>query len=158
MKTTKLTVLVSLGILFFVGAAKSSPLPDFSFKNPLFNGNGYGTYALTIENEQYTRQQAIQQALEAAKQQAQASQVNTPVNQFLANLQSRIYAQISQNLATAMFSPGAATSGTMNFQGNTIFWQNMGDSISLVVTDTLGNQTSISVPLGSFTFIQPGAR
>jgi hypothetical protein len=158
MKTTKLTVLVSLGILLFVSAVNSSPLPDFSFKNPLFNGNGYGTYALTVENEQYTRQQAIQQALEAAKQQAQASQVNTPVNQFLANLQSRIYAQISQNLATAMFSPGAATSGTMNFQGNTIFWQNMGDSISLVVTDTLGNQTSISVPLGSFTFIQPGAR
>ena len=156
MKTTKLTVLVSLGILLFVSAVNSSPLPDFSFKNPLFNGNGYGTYALTVENEQYTRQQAIQQALEAAKQQAQASQVNTPVNQFLANLQSRIYAQISQNLATAMFSPGAATSGTMNFQGNTIFWQNLGDSISLVVTDNPGNQTNISVPLGSFTFTQPG--
>ena len=95
--------------------------------------------------------------LTPAQQQAQASQLNTPVNQFLANLQSRIYAQISQNLATAMFSPGAATSGSMNFQGNTIFWQNLGNSISLVVTDNLGNQTSISVPLGSFTFTQPGA-
>ena len=158
MHLKRLAGLVSFSILFSVSYAKSAPLQDFTFKNPLFNGNGYGTYALTIENEQYTRQQAIQQALEAAKQQAQASQVNTPVNQFLANLQSRIYAQISQNLATAMFSPGAATSGTMNFQGNTIFWQNMGDSISLVVTDTLGNQTSISVPLGSFTFIQPGAK
>ena len=158
MKTTLPIVLVSLGILFFVGAAKSSPLPDFSFKNPLFNGNGYGTYALTIENEQYTRQQAIQQALEAAKQQAIASKTNTPINQFLANLQSRVYAQISQNLATAMFSPGASTSGSMTFQGNTIFWQNLGESISLVVTDSLGNQTTISVPLGSFTFVQPSVK
>ena len=114
--------------------------------------------ACCLENEQFTRQQAIQQALEAAKQQASASQTNTPINQFLANLQSRVYAQISQNLATAMFSPGASTSGSMTFQGNTIFWQNMGDSISLVVTDNLGNQTNINVPLGSFTFIQPGAK
>lgn len=158
MRALNLTSLVSVCIFLIVKAASSAPLPDFGFKNPLFNGNGYGTYALTIENEQFTRQQAIQQALEAAKQQASASQTNTPINQFLANLQSRVYAQISQNLATAMFSPGASTSGSMTFQGNTIFWQNMGDSISLVVTDNLGNQTSINVPLGSFTFIQPGAK
>lgn len=156
MQAKRLASLASLGIVIFVSSAGAAPFSDFTFKNPLFNGNGYGTYALTIENEQFTRQQAIQQSLQAAQQQAQASQLNTPVNQFLANLQSRIYAQISQNLATAMFSPGAATSGSMNFQGNTIFWQNLGDSISLVVTDNLGNQTNISVPLGSFTFTQPG--
>jgi hypothetical protein len=51
-----------------------------------------------------------------------------------------------------MFAPGAATSGTMSFQGNTIFWQNMGTYIELRVTDNLGNQTTIDVPLGSFTF------
>ena len=70
----------------------------------------------------------------------------------MVNLESRIYAQISQNLATAMFAPGASTSGSMNFQGNTIFWQNTGGSINLQITDTLGNQTSLVVPLGQFTF------
>ena len=51
-----------------------------------------------------------------------------------------------------MFAPGAATSGTMSFQGNTIFWQNLGTVIRLQVTDNLGNVTTIDVPLGQFTF------
>lgn len=134
-------------------AVIAAPLPDYTFKSPSFNGQGYSSHVLTMENETYQRQQAINQALLAAKQQAQTNAQNTPVNQFLANLESRIYAQISQNLATAMFAPGAATSGSMNFQGNTIFWQNTGSTINLQVTDTLGNVTSVAVPLGQFTFV-----
>jgi hypothetical protein len=65
-------------------------------------------------------------------------------------LQSRIYAQISQNLATAMFSGGSKTSGQMDFQGNTIFWTNTGTTIQLQVADHIGNVTNINVPLGSF--------
>jgi len=136
----------------------AAPLPDFTFKSPSFTGQGYSSHVLTMENETYQRQQSINQALLAAKQQAQTNAQNTPVNQFLANLESRIYAQISQNLATAMFAPGAASSGSMNFQGNTIFWQNAGSTINLQVTDTLGNVTSIAVPLGQFTFTNPGAQ
>ena len=135
--------------------ALATPLPDFTFKSPAFNSNGYGTYVLTIENETYTRAQSIEQALQSAAQQAKASATNTPINQFLTNLESRIYAQISQNLATAMFAPGAATSGSLNFQGNTIFWQNLGSSVQLQVTDNVGNVTTITVPLGQFTFITP---
>jgi hypothetical protein len=134
----------------------AAPLPDYTFKSPAFNGNGYGTYVTTIENEEYSRKQAILQSLQAAAQQAQANASNTPINQFLTNLESRVYAQISQNLATAMFAPGAAQSGSINFQGNTIFWQNQGSSIQLQVTDNIGNVTNINVPLGQFTFITPG--
>lgn len=134
----------------------AAPLPDYTFKSPAFNGNGYGSYVTTIENEEYSRAQAIQQSLQAAAQQAQANAANTPINQFLSNLESRVYAQISQNLATAMFAPGAAQSGSINFQGNTIFWQNQGSSIQLQVVDNLGNVTNINVPLGQFTFIAPG--
>ena len=135
--------------------AVAAPLPDFTFKSPAFNGNGYGSYQLQMENTQYNRQQAIEQALQAAKEQAANSAQNTPLNQFLANLQSRIYAEISQNLATSMFQAGTSTTGSFTFQGNTIFWQNLGSSINLVVTDNLGNSTTINVPLGSFTFTQP---
>ena len=136
-------------------SATAAPLPDYTFKSPSFNGNGYGTYVLTIENEEHTRKQAIEDALKAAQQQAKQDAANTPINQFLVNLESRILAQVSQNLATAMFAPGAATSGTFNFQGNTIFWQNLGTSVQLQVTDNVGNVTTINVPLGSFTFTQP---
>ena len=135
--------------------AEAAPLPDFQFKSPSFNGNGYGTYVLTIQNEEYTRKQAIEQALQAAQDKAKADAANTPINQFLVNLESRVLAQVSQNLATAMFAPGASTSGTFNFQGNTIFWQNLGSTVRLRVTDNLGNVTTIDVPLGSFTFTQP---
>jgi len=128
----------------------AAPLPDYTFKSPSFNGNGYGTYVLTIQNEEYTRAQAIQQALESAKQQAATAAQNTPLNQFLTNLESRVLAQVSQNLATAMFAGGSSTSGTFNFQGNTIYWQNTGGAITLNVTDTLGNVTTINVPLGQF--------
>ena len=136
--------------LLLATTVQAAPLQDFQFKSPSFNGNGYGTYVLTIQNEEYTRAQAIQQALEAAKQQAATAAQNTPLNQFLTNLESRVLAQVSQNLATAMFAGGSSTSGTFNFQGNTIFWQNNGSNISLQVTDNLGNVTTINVPLGSF--------
>ena len=57
-------VIIGAVIAPFVLAA---PIGDFQFKSPSFNGIGYGTYTLTIENEEFTRAQAIQQALEAAK-------------------------------------------------------------------------------------------
>jgi len=142
--------LILILITLTVNSVYSAPLNDFTFKSPSFNGNGYGTYVLTIQNEEYTRQQAIQQALLAAQQQAKTDAANTPLNQFLVNLQSRIYAQISQNLATAMFGPGSTNSGTMDFQGNTISYMKQGNNIQLTVTDNLGNQTVINVPIGQF--------
>lgn len=139
--------------IFLASNCMAGPLPDYSFKSPAFNGNGYSTHELTKYNLEQTRAKEIQQAIEAKAAAAKADAKNTPINQFMVNLESRIYAQISQNLATAMFADGASTTGSMNFQGNTIFWQKNGTtSITLKVTDTLGNQTTIEVPLGQFTF------
>jgi len=136
--------------------AVATPIADYQFKSPSLNGNGYGSFQMALENEQYARSQAIQQALIAAQAQAKADAANTPINQFLTNLESRIYAQISQNLATAMFAGGSSTSGQMNFQGNTIFWTNTGSVIQLQVTDNVGNITTINVPLGSFNITGSG--
>jgi membrane-bound inhibitor of C-type lysozyme len=49
-----------------------------------------------------------------------------------------------------MFANGGSNSGTMNFQGNTIFWSKDGSNIYLQVTDNVGNTTNITVPLGQF--------
>ena len=139
--------------IFLASNSLAGPLPDYSFKSPAFNGNGYSTHELTKYNLEQTRAKEIQQAIEAKAAAAKAEAKNTPINQFMVNLESRIYAQISQNLATAMFADGAATTGSMTFQGNTIFWNKNGTtSITLMVTDTLGNNTTIEVPLGQFTF------
>ena len=139
--------------IFLASTSLAGPLPDYSFKSPAFNGNGYSTHELTKYNLEQTRAKEIQQAIEAKAAAAKAEAKNTPINQFMVNLESRIYAQISQNLATAMFADGAATTGSMTFQGNTIYWNKNGTtSITLMVTDTLGNNTTIEVPLGQFTF------
>ena len=139
--------------------ATATPINDYSFKSPAFNGQGYGTYVLTIENQQYTRSQAILSALESAKQQAAADDKNKPINQFLTNLESRIYAQISQNVATQMFAGGACSTnssvcgGSINFQGNTLSWlkdPTNPTNILLTVRDAVGNSTVINVPLNSF--------
>ena len=149
-KHQSISVIVAI---FLASTSLAGPLPDYSFKSPAFNGNGYSTHELTKYNLEQTRAKEIQQAMESKAAALKAEAKNTPINQFMVNLESRIYAQISQNLATAMFADGAATTGSMTFQGNTIFWNKNGTtSITLMVTDTLGNNTTIEVPLGQFTF------
>ena len=127
-------------------------MADYSFKSPSFNGAGYSSHVLTIENQESTRKAQLQKDIQAALQARAASTQNTNIAKFMNNLESRIYAQISQNLATAMFANGGSNSGTLNFEGNTIFWTKDVSNVYLTVTDTVGNQTQVSVPLGQFQF------
>jgi hypothetical protein len=132
--------------------ALSAPMNDFQFKSPSFNGSGYSSHVLTIENQEYTRRQQVAKDIQAAMDKAKADAANTNIAKFMNNLESRIYAQISQNLATAMFANGGSNSGTLNFEGNTIFWTKDTSNVYLQVTDNVGNVTSITVPLGQFQF------
>lgn len=132
--------------------AISAPLNDFTFKSPAFNGQGYSSHVLTIENQEATRRKAIEDKLASELEKAKNEAKNTNISKFMNNLESRIYAQISQNLATAMFASGGASSGTLNFEGNVIFWNKDSSNIYLTVTDNVGSQTSITIPLGSFQF------
>jgi hypothetical protein len=132
--------------------AQAQPLPDYTFKSPSFNGNGYSSHVLTIENLQHTRREAIRRDIQAALEREKNEAKNTNIAKFMNNLESRIYAQISQNLATAMFAEGGSNSGTLDFEGNMINWSRTSTEINLNVTDYLGNATTISIPLGSFQF------
>ena len=133
--------------------AMSAPLNDFTFKSPAFNGQGYSSHLLTIENQEFTRRAQVVKDIQAALDKVKADQQNTNIAKFLNNLESRIYAQISQNLATAMFANGGTNnSGTLNFEGNTIYWSKDGQMVNLQVTDAVGNQTTVSIPLGQFQF------
>jgi curli production assembly/transport component CsgF len=133
-------------------AVQAQPLPDYTFKSPAFNGNGYSSHVLTIENLQHTRKEALQKEIEAALEKEKNDAKNTNISKFMNNLESRIYAQISQNLATAMFAEGGSNSGTLDFEGNMINWTKSSTEITLQVTDYLGNATTVSIPLGSFQF------
>jgi membrane-bound inhibitor of C-type lysozyme len=141
-----------LWLVICPGMAVAAPLQDYQFKSPSFNGNGYSSHVLTIENQEFSRKAQLQKDIQAALDKAKTDASNTNIAKFLNNLESRIYAQISQNLATAMFANGGSNSGTMNFEGNTIFWTKDSSNIYMTVTDNVGNQTQVTVPLGSFQF------
>ena len=132
--------------------AVAQPLPDYTFKSPSFNGNGYSAHVLTIENQEHNRREAIQKEIQAKLEKEANDAKNTNISKFMNNLESRIYAQISQNLATAMFADGGSNSGTLNFEGNIINWTKSSTEITLNVTDYVGSSTSITIPLGQFVF------
>ena len=132
--------------------AVAQPLPDYTFKSPAFNGNGYSAHILTIENQEHNRREAIQKEIQAKLEKEANEAKNTNISKFMNNLESRIYAQISQNLATAMFADGGSNSGTLNFEGNIINWTKSSTEITLNVTDYVGSSTSITIPLGQFVF------
>jgi hypothetical protein len=149
----KITILTLLGLFAISFQAVATPMPDYTFKSPAFNGVGYSSHVLTIENQETTRRAQLQKDIQAGLDKLKADQSNTNISKFMNNLESRIYAQISQNLATAMFANGGTNnSGTLNFEGNTIFWSKDGQMVNLQVTDSTGNQTSVSIPLGQFQF------
>ena len=135
-------------------SVSAQPLRDFTFKSPAFNGNGYSAHILTIENQEHSRKKAIEDKIEAKLKEEEAKAENTNVKKFMSNLESRIYAQISQDIATAMFNDDGTspTSGTLNFEGNIITWDKSSGDIELGVTDMAGTTTTLTIPLGDFTF------
>jgi len=141
-----------LAILVWSPIVNATPISDYGFKSPSFSGSGYSSHVLTIENLEFTRRQQVAKDIQAALDRIKADANNTNLAKFMNNLESRIYAQISQNLATAMFASGGSTSGSLNFEGNTIFWTKDSSNVYLTVTDTVGNQTQVAVPLGQFQF------
>jgi hypothetical protein len=123
-----------------------------SFQSPAFiPGNGFSTHVLTIEQLEANRRKAIKDAEKAAVDQAARDAKNTNLAKFLVNVESRIYAQLSKQLADAMFSDGA-NSGEMDFQGTNINWVKSATDVTLTITDVAGGVTTVTVPIGSFAF------
>jgi hypothetical protein len=153
MRLIKQTIVVAVGM--WAAAALATPMNDYAFKSSSLNGSNYSTFQMALENEQYTRQQAVLQAIQSAAATAAANAANTPLQQFLTNLESRIYAQISQNVATSMFSAsGTVQPGSIAFGAGSISWSQTittggVSAIQLQVFDGT-NTTTINVPMGQF--------
>jgi hypothetical protein len=131
-------ILSTVGFLLAM-TATAAPLGDYQFKSPSFNGVGYSSHVLTIENQEATRQKARDDKIQSALDKAAADAKNTNLAKFLNNLESRIYAQISQNVATAMFANNSCNvstdsncSGAISFQGSNIAWSRVNDATNCV--------------------------
>lgn len=122
------------------------------FLSPAFTGNGYSQHVLTIEQLESQRKQKIKddKASEEAKAERDAKATN--LAKFLVNVESRIYAQLSKQLADAMFTDSGATEGQMDFQGTHISWVKSATDVTLTITEDNGNRTDVTVPIASFAF------
>lgn len=122
-----------------------------SFRSPAFNGVGYSSHMLTIENLARTRKQTIKDVAKAEAEQAKLQASNTPLNTFINNLQARIYSQLASQVTDAIFESGEATFGVINLQGGaTVTWQRSGDFATLYIVDPAsGTTTQITVPIGT---------
>ena len=138
-------------LIFFSNALKADEIL-FKFKSPSFSGINSSSHYLTIENQEATRKQAIKEEIEAYKDELAREADNTTLARFIRNLESRIYAQLSRQMVEQLFGETPQTSGTLELEGNTIEYKVENELITLTITDENGSVTSISVPIGSFTF------
>ena len=162
MKTSlKAMVLV---VLFTLPLLNTSILASdliHEFKNPAFSGNGYSNHVLSIDQLQSQRKKANEDEAKSVAAAAEREAKNTTINKFIANVESRIYANLSKQLVDNMFGEGCdsttttcPTSGTSEIEGATIYWvkDTTTEIITLTITDENGTVTTMSVPIGDFVF------
>ena len=122
------------------------------FKSPSFSGIGTSAHYLTIENQEHMRKMTIKEELKALQEQIERDKENTTLARFIRNLESRIYAQLSRQLVENLFGETPSDSGILELEGNIIEYEVVDGIITLRITDSDGNTTVISLPIGSFTF------
>jgi hypothetical protein len=145
------SILAVMSLAFVTGQANSSEL-SYKFNSPAFNGAGYSSHVLTIENLTFLRKEDIQSDKKSALRELQREADNTNLNKFFRNFESRVYAELSKQLSERLFGETASENGTIEILGNTIEYMSDGTSITLAVTDSEGNLTSLLIPLAGFGF------
>lgn len=130
------------------------------FKNPSFSGIGTGAHYLTIENQEFSRKKAIEEALESARKAAEREENNTVMAKFIRNLESRIYAQMAKQLVESMFSnDGSVRYGSFTLEGNVVTYEVItlddgSEVIRMTIVDSDGTETIIEIPVGTGNFGQ----
>ena len=151
LNTILLFVLLSISLILFSNFLTSDEMV-FKFKSPSFSGINTSQHYLTIENQQFSRNQAIDDAKQAAIEEAERDADNTTLARFIRNLESRVYARLSSQLVESLFGENPQTSGTIELEGNTIEYEVDEEFITLIVKDENGQTTTITFPLNSFKF------
>lgn len=124
-----------------------------NFQSPAFiPGNGYSQHVLSIYQLEENKKKEIKAEEAAAIAKAEAAAKQTNLSKFLVNVEARIYAQLSKQLADQMFAEGTGNSGTMNFQGTNISWVKSASDVTLTIIESNGSRTEITVPIASFAF------
>lgn len=125
----------------------------YRFKSPSFSGINTSSHYLTVDSQEASRKQAVKDEIKAYQDELARDAQNTTLARFIRNLESRVYAQLSRQMVEQLFGETPQKSGKLELEGNIIEYTVENDEfITLTITDELGGQTSITVPIGSFTF------
>mgnify|MGYP003628728618 CR=1 FL=1 len=136
----------ALIVCFSIGSLSDEVV--FKFKSPSFNGVNTSSHYLTSQNQEFNRKAEIK----ALQDEIERDKENTTLARFVRNLESRIYAQLSRQLVENLFGEMPSDSGILELEGNTIEYNVVDGIITLIITDSDGNSTTISLPIGTFTF------
>ena len=146
---------VTLFLLFITSMASADLVHKFN--NPAFNGAGYSSHVMAIEQLQKNRQDELDAEAERLAAELERADDNSVLAKFTRNLESRIYATLSKQMVDNMFAECGDTcsnTGTAEVEGNTIMWSRdptSGD-ITLIV-DGPDGYTEITIPgAGDFNF------
>ena len=139
-------------MLLFASSIYADTL-SFKFKNPSFSGVNTSSHYLTIDSQEASRKQAVKDEIEAYKDELARDASNTTLARFIRNLESRIYAQLSRQMVEGLFGEDKKESGSLTLEGNKIEYEVIeNETITLTITDESGGTTTITVPIGDFTF------
>jgi len=144
-----------VGVVLFLGVAVQQVMADqivHKFKSPSFNGVGTSSHYLTIENQEFSRKLTIKEEIKALQDEIEREKENSTLARFLRNLESRVYAELSRQLVNNLFGEIPSESGTITLEGNTIVYSSDGITLTLTITEADGTVTSITIPIGTFTF------
>ena len=149
---------VGVIILLLISKPVAAEL-TWGFKSPAFNGNGYSSHVLTIEQLQTNRKKDIEDDIQAEEDKALRDLKATNSYKFRNNLESRIYATLSKNIADQLFGEddlstvdGEWYSAETPF-GDNVSWKREDNRIYIPVSDSNGDLVSeFDVPIGDFAF------
>jgi hypothetical protein len=125
----------------------------FQFKSPSFSGVGTSQHYLTIDEQEYTRREALEAEIKALQDELERDADNTTLARFLRNFESRVYAQLSRQLVDQLFGENPAEQGSFTLFDNLITWTSDGITITMsIFNETTGETTTITIPIGDFGF------
>jgi len=149
------------------GFATAAELQHY-FSSPAFSGVGYSSHVLTLQQLEAQQKEKNKLAADAIVARAEAAAANTPQARFLANIESRVYAQLAKQITDSLFGTDGAPScaavnpytqcGAVTIAGNDITWR-LGDPgkasekgmLVINIAGATGN-VEMKVPSGTFAF------
>lgn len=151
----RLLSVLCYSILFAIPASASELIHQFN--SPSFSGQGFSSHALTIYNMEQQAKQRIKDDKEAEKLRQEMAKLNDPVNKFMANVESRIYASIAKQLTDKMFGNEqdgvvASPTGSVTLEGTTISYVKSGNDVAITIIKPDGSSTTITMPLTVWGF------